>query len=173
MMNCYCCSGKSFTECCAPYLSGVSSPDSCEALMRSRFSAYCLADTVYLLKTHHPSMHTSTIADEITEFAKRVHFCGLSVKSATQCNEKGQVHFIAYFLHEQKLDVIAEVSDFIFEDNRWYYSSGKLQPTVPIKVGRNDHCPCGSGKKSKQCATHLASGQQTDALLKLVEKAQF
>ncbi|MGG9032622.1 SEC-C metal-binding domain-containing protein, partial [Escherichia coli] len=23
------------------------------------------------------------------------------------------------------------------------------------KVGRNDHCPCGSGKKYKQCHGHL------------------
>ena len=47
-MNCYCCSGKTFTECCEPYLSLKKDADSCEALMRSRYSAYCIADTAYL-----------------------------------------------------------------------------------------------------------------------------
>ncbi|MGQ4869937.1 SEC-C metal-binding domain-containing protein [Aeromonas caviae] len=25
---------------------------------------------------------------------------------------------------------------------------------VPIKIGRNEPCPCGSGKKYKQCCLH-------------------
>ena len=28
---------------------------------------------------------------------------------------------------------------------------GKKKPTKVIKVGRNDPCPCGSGKKYKKC----------------------
>ena len=28
---------------------------------------------------------------------------------------------------------------------------GKKKPTKVIKVGRNDPCPCGSGKKYKNC----------------------
>jgi preprotein translocase subunit SecA len=36
------------------------------------------------------------------------------------------------------------------------YNAGELSPTVPTrreaaKVGRNDPCPCGSGKKFKKC----------------------
>ena len=31
---------------------------------------------------------------------------------------------------------------------------GKKKPTKVIKVGRNDPCPCGSGKKFKQCCLH-------------------
>ncbi|WP_449356713.1 SEC-C metal-binding domain-containing protein [Alishewanella longhuensis] len=31
-----------------------------------------------------------------------------------------------------------------------------------MKIGRNDLCPCGSGKKFKQCAIHQLSGQLTD-----------
>jgi preprotein translocase subunit SecA len=36
--------------------------------------------------------------------------------------------------------------------------AGKLQPLVNAmpKVGRNDPCPCGSGKKYKQCHGKLA-----------------
>ncbi|MGL4515304.1 MAG: SEC-C metal-binding domain-containing protein [Shewanella sp.] len=31
----------------------------------------------------------------------------------------------------------------------------RAQPVVaPIKIGRNEPCPCGSGKKYKQCGLH-------------------
>ncbi|GHG70736.1 preprotein translocase SecA [Alishewanella longhuensis] len=129
--------------------------------MRSRFSAFCLADTAYLVATLHPSQRTTGIADEITTFAQDVHFCHLAIKSAAQTSEQGQVSFAAYFLHEHKLDVIEEVSDFVY-DGRWYYKSGQLQKSEPKKIGRNDSCPCGSGKKFKQCLTHQLSGQLTD-----------
>lgn len=129
--------------------------------MRSRYSAYCLADTTYLVTTLLPSERTPNIAAEITAFAKSVHFCRLSVKSVLQTVQHGQVSFAAYFLHEQKLDVIEETSDFIYE-GRWYYVGGQLKKTDPIKIGRNNFCPCGSGKKFKQCATHKLSGQFTD-----------
>ncbi|MBQ2529056.1 MAG: SEC-C domain-containing protein, partial [Treponema sp.] len=37
----------------------------------------------------------------------------------------------------------------------WKYVAGNVIPTtvkrVGAKVGRNDPCPCGSGKKYKQC----------------------
>lgn len=129
--------------------------------MRSRYSAYCLADTHYLLATLHSSEHTPDIAAEIDTFANSVHFCRLTISSASQTAEHGQVSFAAYFLHEQKLDVIEEVSDFIYKD-RWYYKSGLLNKADPIKIGRNELCPCGSGKKFKQCVTHRLSGQLID-----------
>jgi uncharacterized protein YecA (UPF0149 family) len=36
------------------------------------------------------------------------------------------------------------------------YSAGESSPAAPVKkeaakVGRNDPCPCGSGKKFKKC----------------------
>lgn len=157
-MRCYCCSGKIFTECCAPYLAGHRVAINCETLMRSRYSAYCMANSTYLVDTLHPSQHTAQIKAEIAAFASSVHFCRLTIKSANQTEDRGQVSFTAYFLHGQKLDVIEEVSDFILLD-RWYYHSGKLTEAEPTKIGRNDICPCGSGKKFKLCQVHQVSGQ--------------
>ncbi|MDG2285973.1 MAG: SEC-C metal-binding domain-containing protein [Alphaproteobacteria bacterium] len=41
-------------------------------------------------------------------------------------------------------------------------SQAKANPAVTIqnkqKVGRNDPCPCGSGKKFKKCCIHKSSG---------------
>jgi SEC-C motif-containing protein len=49
-----------------------------------------------------------------------------------------------------------ERSRFVKESDRWYYVDGLLPTPVTYrreeeKVGRNDPCPCGSGKKYKKC----------------------
>ncbi|WP_187439378.1 SEC-C metal-binding domain-containing protein, partial [Escherichia coli] len=41
---------------------------------------------------------------------------------------------------------IIERSRFLKENGQWYYIDG----TRPL-FGRNDPCPCGSGKKFKKC----------------------
>jgi SEC-C motif-containing protein len=37
----------------------------------------------------------------------------------------------------------------------WYFHDGELKKAPPVKhgpkIGRNDPCPCGSGKKYKKC----------------------
>lgn len=157
-MLCYCCSGLTFENCCAPYLSGAVLPASCDMLMRSRYSAYCLGDTDYLLATLAPEQRQQESAAEIAAFAKAVHFCRLEILAVSSTLDTGKVSFIASYLYQQKLEYIAEESDFIYTD-RWYYVRGKLQTKPAVKLGRNDNCPCGSGKKVKQCQQHLPSGQ--------------
>ena len=35
-----------------------------------------------------------------------------------------------------------------WRDDEFYYDQ---EPRTVVKIGRNDHCPCGSGKKYKKC----------------------
>ncbi len=49
-----------------------------------------------------------------------------------------------------------ELSTFARKDGKWYFVSGKEVKSKPVvrtepKVGRNEPCPCGSGKKHKKC----------------------
>ncbi|GAL20360.1 UPF0225 protein YchJ [Vibrio maritimus] len=54
---------------------------------------------------------------------------------------------------------LAERSRFLFEHGQWFYVDGEIDDSIPpkrltaesSKVGRNDPCPCGSGKKHKKC----------------------
>ena len=47
-----------------------------------------------------------------------------------------------------------ERSAFVQHDGRWYF----IDPTVGLKAGRNDPCPCASGQKFKKCcASYVAS----------------
>ena len=45
---------------------------------------------------------------------------------------------------------------FMIQDGEWKFIDGEIETGVPYvreepKIGRNDPCPCGSGKKYKKC----------------------
>jgi SEC-C motif domain protein len=49
-----------------------------------------------------------------------------------------------------------ERATFQRHDGRWYFEDGDIVKARPVvreapKVGRNEPCPCGSGKKFKKC----------------------
>lgn len=113
--------------------------------MRSRYSAFARADVAYLQKTQQKP------ADETWEqtraWAKSVTWVGLQIVAATERT----VEFIARYLERDELTALHENSSFEQgEDGRWVYASGKPDVTR-TRVGRNEPCPCGSGKKFKQC----------------------
>ena len=54
MQPCHCGSGRPYSACCAPYIHGEASPQTAEALMRSRYSAYAEHAIDYLGDTLHP-----------------------------------------------------------------------------------------------------------------------
>ncbi|MEG2139978.1 MAG: YchJ family metal-binding protein, partial [Bilophila sp.] len=51
MTQCPCCSGRTYEDCCAPYVEGRESAPTAEALMRSRYTAHALGKYDYLNET--------------------------------------------------------------------------------------------------------------------------
>lgn len=150
---CPCGSQNAYEECCGLYISGEKDAPTAEALMRSRYTAYTRQDDSYLLKTWHPDTRPSDNPsdDDSTTWT------GLEVirtENGQETDSKGIVEFIAYCNVKGATSHLHEISQFIRENNRWYYLEGKGQQPVrrdTPKVGRNDPCPCGSGKKFKKC----------------------
>ena len=58
---CPCGSGLPNDRCCGPLLAGTRQAATAEALMRSRYTAYCTGDTAYVLRTWHPSTRPATL----------------------------------------------------------------------------------------------------------------
>lgn len=149
---CHCQSGLLFTDCCGPILAGSSSAATAEALMRSRYSANVLKNTGYLLNTWHPTKRPPSINPENIPT-----WCGLSILASEQGqsgDDHGIVEFRALYKSDNGLRVLHERSSFAFENGSWLYFDGELVETGSLltgKIGRNDLCPCGSGKKSKKC----------------------
>ena len=149
MSLCPCSSGKELTECCGRYLEGEPAPTS-EALMRSRYSAYVLDQQEYLRRTWHPD----TCPEHLGGTALK--WIGLEVISTghgLERDEEGVVEFIACFCDNTKGRKLHETSHFVRFEGRWVYLDGQCRVT---DIGRNDSCPCGSGKKFKKCCGRKA-----------------
>ena len=60
------------------------------------------------------------------------------------------MHFRATHRDGDGFAVLEERSRFVRENGHWFYLDGEHTVT-PLKPGRNDPCPCGSGRKFKKC----------------------
>lgn len=144
---CPCYSNLAFTDCCQPYLQDKKNPETALALMRSRYTAYTLADINYIMKTMRGAALEKFDYSSAKQWAESVKWEGLRVIRSIQKSEQiAFVEFIAYFYSHDQTRVIYEMSEFHLMQGRWFYTSG-VQP----KLHRNSCCPCGSGKKSKKC----------------------
>lgn len=145
---CPCGSALEYSSCCQRYLSGALPAPGPSQLMRSRYSAFVMKDADYLIKTWHSSCQAQRFRADLESGFTKTHWLGLTVFAADEGRnpDEGFVSFIARFNDDSRSGVIIERSRFLKENGQWYYIDG----TRPL-VGRNDHCPCGSGKKFKKC----------------------
>ncbi|MBU2938130.1 Sec-C motif domain protein [Lacinutrix sp. C3R15] len=123
-MNCYCGNNKSYKTCCEVYHLNNGKTKTAEQLMRSRYSAFVLANGDYLMATHHASTRPLSEKKEIVKWAKSVEWIKLEVQETTKGldnDKEGTVTFSAYFYENGKVDVIHEKSAFIKQNNKWYY----------------------------------------------------
>jgi len=141
---CPCGSGLDYAQCCRPLHRGepASSP---EALMRSRYSAFVRDDADYVRASWHPDTRPSELTLEGGD-----QWLWLETVDAKQDGDAGQVHFRATHRDGDGFAVLEERSRFVRENGHWFYLDGEHTVT-PFKPGRNDPCPCGSGRKFKKC----------------------
>ncbi len=158
MSQCPCGSGQPYEACCGQYLEKGVIPPSPEALMRSRYTAYTQANVDYIEKTMRGPAQRKFNAKDAKQWALSARWDGLEVVSAPAPeSDTGFVTFIARFTLNNEPDAIYERSEFEKVDGRWYYLKEHPYDTGPVaqvksdKVGRNEPCPCGSGKKYKKC----------------------
>ena len=152
---CPCGSGKPFGLCCGPLLTGERPAADAEQLMRSRFTAHALRDYRHLHRTYWGTARQPFAEpvgeDDAPKWTRlEVHHHEPGSKPATAL-----VDFTAWFDDHGVERPLQEKSEFAQIDGLWYYTRALRTGPAPIKaapkVGRNDPCPCGSGKKFKQC----------------------
>lgn len=157
MNACPCGSGTTYDDCCGAYISGYKSPDTPEALMRSRYTAYTQLNMDYIAKTMKSPAADNFDATDAKAWAKKITWVQLEVIKTGVQGTHGSVEFIAHYIIDNKKDVLHEISQFRRDNGTWYYVEGthsnktKLSTVRNQKIGRNDRCPCGSNKKYKQC----------------------
>lgn len=151
---CPCDSQKKYLSCCEPLITGKQRPETPEALMRSRYTAYTMANIDYIKQTMRGDALTGFQELDAKRWAKRAHWIKLNVlKSAIENTNTGYVIFEASFVDGARLKSIHEKSAFISEAGQWYYIGGTHLPTAHTEkmISRNMDCPCGSHRKFKNC----------------------
>lgn len=145
---CPCGSGQEYSLCCQPYLRADQLAPTPSQLMRSRYSAYVMKDADYLVASWYPQARGETLKSDISRSFDSTHWLGLTVYETADGRDEneGFVSFVARFQEDGQESAIIERSRFLKENGQWYYVDG----TRP-QFGRNDLCPCGSGKKYKKC----------------------
>ena len=125
---CPCCSGKPYGECCKPIMEGEKKAPTAEALMRARYCAYATEHVMFLKESAVKEVQDEFDAEISTNWSRSARWHRLEIVST----EGGG------------------------EGDGWKFKDGELVPENPTvreepKIGRNDPCPCGSGKKYKKC----------------------
>lgn len=158
MELCPCGSKKQYNICCEPFLSNKAIPDTAEVMMRSRYTAYVKNNINYIESTHSLEKRDDLSVDETRKWAENSTWKGLKIVSTIKgkrSDSSGQVEFIAKYAQDGKDYEHHEISEFKKVEDKWYFDKGQIfNSTIrneAPKVGRNDPCPCGCGRKYKQC----------------------
>ena len=158
MSNCPCGTGRPYSECCEPYISGKAFAPTAEALMRSRYSAYTVHAVDYIIETCLHKGKDDIDRKSTSDWSEKSTWLGLKIISAEKggiADSEGTVEFEASFERDGLKDVHHEKAKFKKENGEWLYEEGNIVPHTVVrsspKTGRNEPCPCGSGKKYKHC----------------------
>jgi SEC-C motif domain protein len=131
--TCPCGNLRAYAECCGRFHAGEI-PDTAPQLMRSRYSAYVLRLTDYLLATWHPDTRPESLALPPVEDLRWV---GLDIRSQRLGGNgrRARVEFIARFREGggSRVQAQHEVSRFVREEGRWFYVDGEFPaPPTPF-----------------------------------------
>ena len=121
-MNCPCCSGKTYENCCKPYHTKEKHAETAEILMRSRFCAFAIPNGAYLMNTTLPAKRKFHSEAELQEWGEINQWTKLEIVNLPTIN---QVEFKAFFIDsEGNQQLHHELSVFQKINDRWFYVSG-------------------------------------------------
>lgn len=158
MSLCPCGSGKNYDACCGPIIAGAPAPTA-EALMRSRYTAHVKHEIAHLGRTLSAEQRQTFDEAAARRWSNESEWLGLTINRTEGGGEKddaGTVEFTARFKMNGEEHEHFEAALFGREDGQWVYTGQLNGPGTTYrreqpKIGRNDPCPCGSGKKYKKC----------------------
>jgi len=159
MSACPCCSTLEYSDCCGPIIEGEMIAKTPEQVMRSRYTAYVKAEIDYLEKSTHPDGMADFDKEATRSWAEDSQWKRLEIissKGGGPDEGEGSVEFIAHFEQKGVEHKHHELAMFKKEGDQWLFLDGSPVKPKPMrnespKIGRNDPCPCGSGKKYKKC----------------------
>jgi SEC-C motif-containing protein len=159
MEKCPCGLDTPFESCCEPVIDGSRMAQTAEELMRARYTAYVKTNVDFIIQTIAQNKQEAQDKDSIRKWSEQSQWQKLEVLNVEKGgpdDREGYVEFIAHYLADGERNAHHEIAHFKKEGDRWYFDDARY-PTVKQytretpKIGRNDPCTCGSGKKFKKC----------------------
>jgi SEC-C motif-containing protein len=154
---CPCGSGKIYGECCEPIIKQTVQADNPESLMRSRYSAYVKGEILWLKDSLEESHRKDFDEKGARQWSTQAEWFGLEIiqTKMDEANNKGWVEFSAKYKQNGATRAHREIAEFVRKNEKWFLTESRIVKPAPVSkeqtVGRNDPCPCGSGKKYKKC----------------------
>jgi SEC-C motif-containing protein len=124
--RCPCGTGLTYAECCGRLHAGTATASTAEQLMRSRYSAFAVGDTAYLLDTWHPD--TRPAALDLDPDARWTGLEVLATTGGSMLATEGTVEFRATRLRDGRRGAQHEDSRFVRAGGRWLYLDGLSLP---------------------------------------------
>lgn len=93
--------------------------------MRSRFSAFAVADSAYLLTSWHPDTRPTGLDLDETITWRRLQI--VDTESGGEDDTVGVVEFRAQYVHHGKRHILHERSRFERVGGRWRYLDGDIR----------------------------------------------
>ena len=121
--RCYCGSQKQYADCCGAFIAGEDFPSTPLQLMKSRYTAYTLANIDYIEKTQCDQAAEHFNPLDAQRWAQSVKWLGLKIiKAPAVTGDKGTVEFIArYQQQDGEIIKMREHSRFARIDGKWFY----------------------------------------------------
>lgn len=123
--ECVCGANLTYENCCEPFHKAKQFAPTAETLMRSRYSAYVLQNSTYLLST----WYKNTRPKQLDFSQEKLNWQKLEIlhtKKGGIKDDKGKVEFNAFYIQDGQTQVMHEISRFRKIGGRWFYVDGIL-----------------------------------------------
>lgn len=154
---CDCGNKQDYADCCGIFHQDVTKIEEPQQLMRARYCAFVQGNDAFISLTDNPAIAKTDDYYQAVHATGELNWIKLEILDSTPIQDnQGYVTFKASYIEDDKLFILEERSRFEKKLNsngamQWFYMDGNAHYGEPIKIGRNDPCPCGSGKKYKKC----------------------
>ncbi len=138
-------------------------PQSARELLETRYQAFKDGNIDFIVETTHPESRNQHERKDIEAWANNSKWLGLEVEKEENEAEHTWITFTVRYQEKDNEEPIEHEEKALFRlhEGKWYYfdstfPKAKTYQREKPKVGRNDPCPCGSGKKYKKCCAQAA-----------------
>jgi SEC-C motif domain protein len=120
---CRCGSGETYDDCCGPLHRRERTAGTAVALMRSRFCAFALGDTDYLLRTWDSRNRPAHLDLDVGTVWRRLQI--VDTEAGTERDTTGVVQFRAQYQRDGGRHILHERSRFVRDERgAWVYLDG-------------------------------------------------